>query len=235
MIVPTITGTSTLPPGTNTAVIQEEAPSTFKGWVDIRGYEVYLNCEGRGTPTVILEAGWDDVGETWRYVQPEVGKVTRTCSYDRAGLGESSPGPEPRLVLTVVDELHTLLENAGIGGPYILVGRSWGGILMRVYADRYPEGIFGLILVDSAHPDQYRRSLSILPPESPDDGKSLKFYRDWFTGALDDPTLKVDADLIDLFSLITISNNEKQEIIFPPRVSQTQCVIFEQSGAPSLR
>jgi pimeloyl-ACP methyl ester carboxylesterase len=134
-----------------------------------------------------MEAGWNDVGDTWHLVQPEIAELTRVCSYDRAGLGNSEPGPEPRTMLQVANELHTLLQNAGVEGPYILVGHSWGGSLMRLYTDLYQEEVVGLVLVDSSHPDTFQRNLAVLPPESPDDSESLKFYRNWFSSAINDP------------------------------------------------
>jgi pimeloyl-ACP methyl ester carboxylesterase len=149
-----------------------------------------------------MEAGWDDVGDTWSFVQPGVAEFTRVCVYDRAGLGKSSePGPQPRTMQQVVNELNALLEKAGVRGPYLLVGHSLGGLYMRLYADCYPADVVGLVLVDSAHPDTYQRNLAILPPESPDDSQSLKFYRDWFTESMDDPTLKLAPELLEAGSL----------------------------------
>jgi pimeloyl-ACP methyl ester carboxylesterase len=101
----------------------------------------------------------------------------------------------------VVNELHTLLQNAGVEGPYILVGHSWGGSLMRLYTDLYQEEVVGLVLVDSSHPDTFQRNLAVLPPESPDDSESLKFYRNWFSSAINDPTIKVDPELYETGSL----------------------------------
>jgi pimeloyl-ACP methyl ester carboxylesterase len=169
---------TTSPPPTET---QQEVPLEFEGKVDVGGYEMYLHCMGTGTPTVILEAGFDDVAETWSFVQPEVARFTRACAYDRAGLGQSDPGPEPRDSVQIVKELHTLLVNAGIEGPYILAGHSLGGMYMRLFADRYLEEVTGLVLVDSAHIDQYERNAAVLPPETPNESESLKFYREWFT------------------------------------------------------
>jgi pimeloyl-ACP methyl ester carboxylesterase len=160
---------------------QQDALPEFKGKVDVGGYALYLYCAGAGSPTVVLEAGGDDVAETWSLVQPEVAEFTRVCSYDRAGLGQSDPGPEPRDSLQIVKELHALLTNAGIEGPYVLVGHSLGGMYMRLFADRYLEEVVGLVLVDSAHIDQFERNAMVLPPESPNESESLKFYREWFT------------------------------------------------------
>jgi len=177
-----------------------EQPKIMKR-VDIGGYQLFIHCIGSGTPTVILEAGWNDWSETWSLVQPEVAGSTRVCAYDRVGLGNSSPCSGTRTATIEVDALHTLLGNVGVDGPLIFVGHSWGGVLARLYADRYQEDIAGLVLVDSSHPDMYQRNLEILPPESPEDGESLRFYRDWFFNALDDPTLKADVDLFAAGSL----------------------------------
>ncbi|MEN6335825.1 MAG: alpha/beta hydrolase, partial [Phycisphaerales bacterium] len=92
--------------------------------VDVGGYRLHVQTAGEGGPTVVLDAGWSDCSLNWRLVQPEVAKVTRVCSYDRAGVGWSDPGPAPRSSLQIAKELHSLLKNAGIPGPYVLVGHS---------------------------------------------------------------------------------------------------------------
>lgn len=180
---------------------QQQKDTRIKGRIDVGGHHLFINCDGAGSPTVILEAGWGDAGDTWSLVQPEIAQHTRVCSYDRAGLGNSEAGPEPRDMLRVVNELGALLENAVVTGPYILVGHSWGGLYARLFADLHPQDVVGLVLVDSSHPDQFRRSLAVLPPESPDDSESTMFYRDWFSSSAQDPTLEMDARLFEPGSL----------------------------------
>jgi len=95
--------------------------------IDVGGHRLHINCTGDGTPTVVLDAGVCDCSLNWCLFQSEVDKFTRVCSYDRAGIGWSDAGPLPRTSMRIVRELHTLPENAGIPGPYVLVGHSFGG------------------------------------------------------------------------------------------------------------
>ncbi len=117
--------------------------------VDVGGYRLHINCTGEGSPTVVIESGWGDMSATWGWVQPEVAKTTRVCTYDRAGMGWSEASPEPRTAREYAQELHTLLEKANEPGPYVLVGHSMGGFTMIVYAHDYPDEVSGLVLVDS--------------------------------------------------------------------------------------
>jgi len=105
-----------------------------------------------------MEAAIGETGLLWSLVQPAVAQLTRACVYDRAGLGWSDPSPRPRTAALMVEELHALLATAEIPGPYVLVGHSLGGLLVRLYAARYPQEVTGLVLVDSAHEQQYRRA-----------------------------------------------------------------------------
>jgi pimeloyl-ACP methyl ester carboxylesterase len=125
--------------------------------VDVGDHSLHINCVGQGSPTVILEAANGGMSAHWARVQQEVAKAARVCAYDRAGLGWSESGPQPRDAKQVSSELHTLLANAGIEGPYILVGHSYGGLYARMYADRYSEEVAGMVLVDSSHPEQFSR------------------------------------------------------------------------------
>jgi pimeloyl-ACP methyl ester carboxylesterase len=125
--------------------------------IDVGGYRLHINSTGEGTPTVVLDAGVCDCSLNWCLVQPEIAKFTRVCSYDRAGMGWSDADPSPRTSEVIVRELHTLLANAGIHGPYVLVGHSFGGYNVRLFAHEYSEEVAGLVLVDSAHEDQWPR------------------------------------------------------------------------------
>ncbi|MCE7985009.1 MAG: alpha/beta hydrolase [Caldilinea sp. CFX5] len=125
--------------------------------IDVGGYHLHLDCRGQGSPTVLLEAGLGDFSVQWALVQPAVAQFTRVCTYDRAGLGWSEPGPHPRTPATMVEELYTLLNKAGESAPYLLVGHSFGGITMRRFVQQYPATVVGLVFVDSAHEAQGAR------------------------------------------------------------------------------
>jgi pimeloyl-ACP methyl ester carboxylesterase len=129
--------------------------------VDVGGYQLHIYCIGEGSPTVILEAAFPGTVDNWSWVQPEVAKATRVCAYDRAGMGWSDPGPEPRDAQQIASGLRTLLDNAGIEGPYVFAGHSLGGLFVRQYVAQYPDEVAGMVLVEATHPDVLRR----LPPE----------------------------------------------------------------------
>jgi pimeloyl-ACP methyl ester carboxylesterase len=129
--------------------------------VDVGGWRLHLNCTGEvraSQPTVILEAGVGDFSVEWSLVQPDVAKFARVCSYDRAGDGWSDLGPHPRTLRQIVYELHTLLNKGGVKPPLVLVGHSYGGWLVRLYASTYPAEVAGMVLVE-AGADNPRRIL----------------------------------------------------------------------------
>jgi pimeloyl-ACP methyl ester carboxylesterase len=120
-----------------------------------------LDCSGSGGgPTVILDSGLGVPAVGWKFVQSEVAKFAHVCSYDRAGYGWSSAGPVPRTSLQIVKELHALLTAANEKPPYLLVGHSFGGYNVRVFAGQYPAEVAGMVLVDASHEDQLQR----MPP-----------------------------------------------------------------------
>lgn len=124
--------------------------------VDIGGYRLHMHVEGRGSPTVVLDAGGGGIGLTWELIRPAIANVTRVVVYDRAGLGWSDPSPRPRKADVMAEELHNMLVNAKIAGPYILVGHSLGGPVARQFAAKYPGEVAGLVMVDSAHEQQVK-------------------------------------------------------------------------------
>jgi pimeloyl-ACP methyl ester carboxylesterase len=119
--------------------------------VAVNGHTMHLYCTGQGSPTVVLDSGAADYSLSWTLVQPELSKTTRVCSYDRAGFGWSDPGPEPRSPQQIATELHTLLVNAGIPAPYVMVGQSNGGKYVRMFASLYPSEVVGMVLIDARH------------------------------------------------------------------------------------
>lgn len=122
--------------------------------VDVGGHRLHINCTGTGSPTVVIDSGQGDWSTSWGVVQQEVAKTTRICTYDRAGLGWSEPGPLPRDAAQFAKELHTLLQNANVPGPYVMVGHSLGGASVRVFVHDYPSEVAGVVLIESMNPGQ---------------------------------------------------------------------------------
>jgi pimeloyl-ACP methyl ester carboxylesterase len=120
---------------------------------------------------VLLDSGMGVPAMGWMKVQPEVAKFTHVCSYDRAGYGWSDPGPEPRTSAQIATELKAVLDAAGERGPFVLVGHSFGGFNVRVFAGLQPKQVLGMVLVDASHEDWKQRLDTLL---SPDARESLK-------------------------------------------------------------
>lgn len=136
-----------------TAIVLAVDPGRFAfAYVDAGGHSLRMLISGHGSPAVIFETGGSPASgsplEAWERVQPAVSKFTTTVSYDRAGIGLSALGPKPRDARQVARELHTALHNAHVSPPYLLVGHSFGGIMIRVFADMYPDEAGGMVLVD---------------------------------------------------------------------------------------
>ena len=126
--------------------------------VQVDNHKIHLYCVGEGSPTVIFEADLDQYGSlSWGSVQGEIGKYTRACSYDRAGIMWSEPGPRPRDGETIVAELKSVLDNAGENGPYLLVGHAFGGGYVRIFAGENPDEVCGMVLLESSHPEMLTR------------------------------------------------------------------------------
>jgi pimeloyl-ACP methyl ester carboxylesterase len=116
---------------------------------------LHLHCLGQGSPAVVFDAALGASSLSWTLVQPGVARLTRTCTYDRAGFGWSEAGPLPRTAGRVAGELRSLLHRSNIPAPFILVGHSFGGLVVRIFAARYRDLVAGLVLVDPAHPEEW--------------------------------------------------------------------------------
>ncbi|HEV3087126.1 MAG TPA: alpha/beta hydrolase [Candidatus Elarobacter sp.] len=132
------------------AVGQVAAPAPPGRLVDVGGWRLHLNCTGSpsASPAVVFEAGGGDFSLDWALVQKPVSEFAQACSYDRAGAAWSELGPRPRTMQQIAYELHAALHNAGVQGPYVLVGHSIGGLFVRTFAALYPADVAGMVLVD---------------------------------------------------------------------------------------
>ncbi len=125
--------------------------------ISVNGYQLHIHCMGEGNPTVILDAGGGLTSSSWAWIQPEIARITQVCVYDRAGWGWSDPSPHGYSAVQNANELHRLLINAGISGPYILAGHSLGGLYTRIYAQQFPDEVIGLVQIDASYPDSWQR------------------------------------------------------------------------------
>jgi len=130
--------------------------------VDVGGHRLHLLCAGSGTPTVILESGLGVPAAYWGWISAAVAHDTRVCAYDRAGRGWSDPASVPQDGVAVATDLHTLLDRAHVTGPFVLVGHSSGAQYVRIFADRYPEQVAGMVLLDG-QPAEAFESLPSFP------------------------------------------------------------------------
>ncbi len=122
--------------------------------VSVGTHRLHLRCQGSGEPLVLLESGLSGWSQDWAAVQPALARHTQVCSYDRAGYAWSDEAPQPHTGLAAVEDLRTLLRNAGMHGPLVVVGHSWGGMLAQLLAQTHPDEVAGLVLVDALHHDQ---------------------------------------------------------------------------------
>jgi pimeloyl-ACP methyl ester carboxylesterase len=129
----------------------------------------------------VLETGLGAESAELASVERSVSSFARVCRYDRAGRGASDRAPTPRDAHAIVDELHELLRAADVSGPYVVVGQSLGGLLMRVFAKRYRAEVVGLVLVDSMHEDQFDVFGPAFPPATPSDPPALADIRRFWT------------------------------------------------------
>ncbi|HEY3161452.1 MAG TPA: alpha/beta fold hydrolase [Vicinamibacterales bacterium] len=123
--------------------------------VNVGSHRLHIRCAGDGGPAVIFDAALGGSSLSWSLVQPAIARITRACSYDRAGFGWSDAGPLPRTAGRIAGELHELLHAAAVPPPYVLVGHSYGGLVMRLFASRHADKVAGLVLIEPAIPEQW--------------------------------------------------------------------------------
>ncbi len=116
--------------------------------IDVGTHRLHIHWEGEGSPTIVIDVGIAGTSEEWLPLQKRLAEITQVCTYDRAGYGESEPGPLPRDGGRAADELRALLRGAAVPGPYVLVGHSLGALNMQIYAYRYPDDVAGMVLLD---------------------------------------------------------------------------------------
>jgi pimeloyl-ACP methyl ester carboxylesterase len=131
---------------------QHKRNSVPGSFYTVDGQQMHMECSGAGSPTVILEAAASAAWSEWRKVEPQLSQQTRVCSYDRAGHGWSEPRKGPRDAESIVRELHSLLDQAGVKPPLVLVGHSAGGLYVREYAREFPSEVVGVALIESSSP-----------------------------------------------------------------------------------
>ena len=143
-------------------IVEEKYTPTL---VNIGGRRLALKTAGEDVPTVVFEMGLGIAASTYDTIAGQVAALTRVVWYDRAGLGHSDPAPIPRTIQDQVLDLHTLLQKVALPSPYVLVGHSMGGHIVRLYREHYPDEVAALVLIDASHEDQRERYLAILPPQ----------------------------------------------------------------------
>lgn len=134
--------------------------------IDSGNAHLWIECKGTGNPTVVMEAGLNMTRESWGIVPEETAKLTRVCIYERAGLGDSEqPQTKPRTSENIIAELNKLLKNKGEKEPFLLVGHSFGGFNVRLFAQTFPQKVAGLVLLDSSSEDEFELYVSLKNPE----------------------------------------------------------------------
>ena len=155
----------------------------FKDDVDIGGgRHLRLECEGSGQPTVLFDAGLGTGLGTWERVREEVGKTTRACAYDRAGIGQSSHQSGTKTVEDVVGDLEALIAAAPIETPFVYVGHSVSGLSLRLFAGKHRDQLAGEVYVDPAVPHQPDEILAVVPPKTAGEDPRMGQLRATWTG-----------------------------------------------------
>ncbi len=193
----------------------------------IGDYQFLMECSGAGSPVVLLLGGR---AEAWKPIQTEINRFTRTCVFDHVGTS-----PTPLMGEEIAKNMHTLLKDAEMTGPYMLVGFSAGGFIGRLFANLYPDEVAGIALLDSSHEDQNARFLAALPSEASDECQELKDYRTELQGphvipigseinldfdATADEVRDLEENLGDLPLVVLTAGHSEWPNCFPPEVAR---------------
>jgi pimeloyl-ACP methyl ester carboxylesterase len=167
--VETPVATATAVPVTTPSPVATPAAGDFAGKVDIGGRSLFLSCTGAGAPTVLLEAGGPGgFSERWSPLVSQLAAITRVCSYDRAGLGQSDPPPAGvRTIQDSVNDLRALLNAVPLGCPCVFAGESWGGSIVRLFAGQFPGDVAGLVFVDPVPPGFTEQFVTLVKSDEP--------------------------------------------------------------------
>ena len=184
--------------------------------IDVGGYSLHVIDKGEGGPAVVVDPGMGCNSLSWGLVYPEIAKFTRVIVIDRAGYAWSDASPLPRTSENIVQEMHTLLHNADIPTPYILVGHSFGGINTLLFASTYPDEVAGVVLVDSSHEDQFKEG-SVFNKSSSTSEENLttrwkKYLDGWKNYA--EESLGID----DLMTEYQIQEHHEQLKLYPEEI-----------------
>jgi pimeloyl-ACP methyl ester carboxylesterase len=199
--------------------------------IDIGKRKLTLVESGMGFPTVILETGLGVEAESWAEVQSGVAAFSKVIRYDRAGRGSSDPDAGPRSAGRMVENLHRLLDKAQIPGPYVLVGQSFGGIIVRLFAARHPEQTAGLVLVDPTHEDQFELIAAALPEPAPADQQAMSDFRQFWSRDYRDP--QKNREGIDFLSSFSEIRAEEHKLTVPVRILSGSALLPELTGHPA--
>ncbi len=204
-------------------------PATPGRMIDVGGHRLYLECTGSGGPAVILQAGLGASSSSWARIAPSVAATSTVCTYDRAGHGRSDEAGAPQDGIALATDLHTLLERAGVSGPYVLVGHSSGGPYVRVFADQYPDDVAGMVLLDAQPADAFAAL-----PEYP------SFYATYRSAATLSPSL-ARVGLLGLLlgssadaSTVAIARGGRDEVLMLPTVLQQSAALRSIGDRPLI-
>jgi len=172
----------------------------MKHQINIGPRKLYIEQYGSGHPTVVIEVGSTQAGtkdQGWWPIRDALAKETGVFLYDRAGTGESDPAALPRPIAEFTADLHRALHATRTAPPYLMVGGSFGGLIVTHYASLYPKEVAGIVLVDSTHPEHNQRTLEILPPESPGESQALRNFRNLLWQETYMPLSTIEAEGLD--------------------------------------